>query len=88
MGDMGDFWRDVKPEMQARSKEKRANNREQSAKLLSDAGIVFSSNNNGAHLIVEGRDCFVDFWPGTGKWITRNKEAGFGVRNLIKHIVG
>jgi len=88
MGDMGEFWKDVKPEMQARSKDKRASNRDQSAQYLTMRGIPFTSNNHGAHLIVEGKDCYIDFWPGTGKWISRNKEAGFGVRNLVNFITG
>lgn len=68
------------------SQMKRGNNREQSAILLEQAGIVFTSNNYGAHLIVEGTDCFIDFWPGTGRWKTRRGTVGFGVKNLIKLI--
>lgn len=74
--------------MKEHSQEKRAGNREQSAQYLTNAGIPFIYNNHGAHLIVEGKDCYIDFWPGTGKWISRNKEAGFGVRNLVKFITG
>lgn len=70
------------------SQNKRANNREQSAEYLTKAEIPFTEKNGGAHLIVEGRNCFIDFWPGTGKWITRNGEKGFGVRNLVKYITG
>lgn len=84
MSEEGEFWRDVK---QARQ-EKRANNREQSAEYLEKYGIPFVSKNMGAHLIVEGGDCFIDFWPGTGRWITRNGVKGFGVRNLVAHITG
>lgn len=84
MGDMGDFWRDVSPAMKQASREKRSNNRAQSATILSDAGISFEVKNKGAHLIVEGRDCVIDFWPGTGKFIERNGKEGRGVRNLIK----
>jgi len=80
--DMAEFWRDVKEARQ----EKRANNRASSAALLAEAGVPFASKNMGAHLIVEGKDCFIDFWPGTGKWISRNGQKGFGVRNLLSHI--
>lgn len=69
------------------SQEKRASNRESSAQYLKDKDIPFTSKNNGAHLIVEGFDCFIDFWPGTGRWISRNGKRGFGVRNLVNYIL-
>lgn len=82
MGDMGDTYR----AMNEHSKTKRANNREQSADYLRQHDILFETKNNGAHLIVEGKDCYIDFWPGTGKWRTRKGEDGFGVKNLVKLI--
>lgn len=84
MGDMGELFKDLKDE----SKQRRANHREQSPKLLEDAGIGFESKNLGAHLIVESTKCLIDFWPGTGKWISRKGKHGRGVFNLIKHIKG
>jgi len=66
------------------SREKRAGNRESSAQILTDKGIEFERKNMGAHLIVSGSDCLIDFWPGTGKFIARNGNKGRGVFNLIK----
>lgn len=80
--DMGEMWNEVKKERQ----EKRASNRENSADYLAQRGIPFVSKNAGAHLIVEGSECFIDFWPGTGKWHSRNGDKGFGVRNLVTYI--
>jgi hypothetical protein len=77
-----EYWRDIK---QARQ-EKRSDNRENSAAYLRDRGIPFVEKNMGAHLIVEGRECFIDFWPGTGKWHSRCGKKGFGVRNLVAFI--
>lgn len=82
---MTDLAEDFKA-MKKASQDKRADNRQQSAQYLTNRGIPFTSKNGGAHLIVEGVDCFIDFWPGTGKWITRNGKNGFGVRNLVKFI--
>lgn len=82
MGDMGDAFNAWKKEKQ----EKRADNRASSAIYLQEHGIPFEEKNMGAHLIVEGKDCFIDFWPGTGKWITRKGIKGFGVRNLVQFI--
>lgn len=82
MSEIGEFYGSLKKHQQ----EKRADNREKSANLLTAAGIVFTTNNGGAHLIVEGADCYIDFWPGTGRWRTRKGQAGFGVRNLLKEL--
>lgn len=78
----GEMWKSVKVIKQ----EKRAKNRENSATILEQSGIPFTSHNYGAHLVVEGREGFIDFWPGTGKWIIRNGKKGFGVRNLLEYV--
>lgn len=80
--DLSDFYKDYRQSRQS----KKAQNREQSAALLKHHGIIFTEHNNGAHLIVEGNNGYIDFWPGTGKWNDRSGTSGFGVRNLIKLI--
>lgn len=75
------------------NQEKRAANRDASARILAEEGINFRSNNGGAHLIVEQNGLVFDFWPGTGKWIERTTNYHHrGVRNLInmvkKHSTG
>lgn len=82
--EMGEMFNALKKERQ----EKRADNRESSAEYLRQRGIPFVEKNMGAHLIVEGRECFIDFWPGTGKWHSRCGKKGFGVRNLVAFIGG
>jgi hypothetical protein len=84
MSEIGDDFAALKKVQQA----KRSDNRGQSAEYLRERGIPFSSNNGGAHLIVEGHSCFIDFWPGTGKWNSRDGQKGFGVRNLVALIQG
>lgn len=89
MGDMGDYWRDVKPGLAEISKQKRAANRQNGAARLAAAAIQFESKNDGAHLIVQGPGYVVDYWPGTGKWITRGCRftlTGRGIARLIKHL--
>lgn len=61
-------------------------NEASSSEYLRERGIPFVEKNDGAHLIVEGRECFIDFWPGTGKWNSRCGKKGFGVRNLVAFI--
>lgn len=82
MSDTGDDFR----EWNKAKQEKRRSNRENSGQILFDRHIEFETKNNGAHLIVEGSDCKIDFWPGTGKYISRNGPSGRGVFNLIKLI--
>lgn len=78
----GEYWRYVR---ELRRK-KRASNRKNSSTLLVEAGIRFTTVNVGEHLIVEGPDCHIDFWPGSGKWAGRNGIKGLGVFSLIAHI--
>lgn len=63
-----------------------ARNRKGSAEILRGRGIEFSEHNRGAHLIIFFTNIgFVDFWPGTGKFIVRESgRCGRGVRNLLK----
>jgi hypothetical protein len=82
MGDMGDTFNAMKDESKAR----RASNRESSPMLLEEAGIAFITKNMSAHLIVDGPECAIDFWPGTGKWISRSGKHGRGVHNLIRFV--
>lgn len=84
MSELGETFRVLKE----RSQQRRALNRESSPKLLEAAGIPFEEKNWGAHLIVQGPNSLVDFWPGTGRWVDRGGSRGFGVRKLIKHLKG
>lgn len=63
---------------------KRASNRDNSAALLTHAGVKFEAKSDGIHLIVDYVDGKIDFWPGTGLWIVRsNSQRGRGVQKLI-----
>ena len=80
--DIGGMYRALREQSQM----KRATNRNQSARLLTEAGIPFESKNGGAHLIVAGR---YDFWPGTGLWMARGDKAKQrGVVKLVRRIKG
>jgi len=73
--------------MAEHSKQKRAGNRENSAAMLTAAGVVFESKNEGAHLVVHHHTGMIDFWPGTGLWIVRGvKYKGRGVRKLLQRL--
>jgi len=75
---------EIYPCLKTESQQRRAGNRENSAKILTDNGIRFDSKNAAAHLIIYGASITVDFWPGTGKFIVRGGKTGRGVFNLLK----
>jgi hypothetical protein len=83
MSEMGEMFNALKKERQ----KKRAENRVASTATLVSRGIRFESHNDGIHLMVNGPDGYVDFWPSTGKWVCRaTGRKGRGVKNLIAHI--
>ena len=93
MGDMGDFWRDVK---EARKEEKDKFQTEVLPNLLKlldnyPKELKYEVKNGGEHYIVEVNTerglQKADLWPSTGKWIVRNKKKtnGRGIKNLIKY---
>lgn len=78
IGDTFDASREV-------SREKRASNRQFGAAALRLAGIEYTSNNGGVHLIVTNSKGAVDYWPGTGLWMPRNSNIKRrGVKALIQ----
>lgn len=84
MGDVGEYWKDVKPEMLRFSKLKRAANRENAERLLLNERLKFVVKNNGAHIIVSMKYADIDFWPGTGLWIMRGSSKRHrGVTSLL-----
>lgn len=69
-------------ERKTASQKKRAMNREASKRFLEHQDIEFEVKSGGSHLLVTGSKGLIDFWPGTGKWISRDGTKGRGVREL------
>ncbi len=84
MSDMIDMFKALKKADQDSRSQNRANC---TTKLLNHK-IPFTSHNGGAHLIVEGPEGYIDFWPGTGRWNNRKGVANFGFQTLLKYIKG
>ena len=54
---------------------------------LTKNNILFEVKNNGAHLVVEGIDSYIDYWPSSGQWQVRGESTrGFGARQLATYI--
>lgn len=87
MGDVGDDWRAFKDEMGVSSRERKLNNKMQSAAMLDSNGISYTTGNGGIHLVVTHNGLTADFWPTTGKFKIRGQEKYYrGVKNLIKKL--
>ena len=85
MGDTGDDYK----AMRDFSKERKAERVPTAIRKLQEAGINFDRRNGDQHLIVEGFDCFIDFWPSTDRWNARiGGVKGFGLSKLIAYIKG
>ena len=69
------------------SREKKLSNKEFSTMLLDKMGVDYESKNDGIHLIVFNSLEFIDFYPSTGKWIPRGKQARRGVKKLLDYIL-
>lgn len=82
MGDVGEDYKEHK----RRSIDKRAYNRENSARILDEHGVRWISKNDGIHLMVDGPVGIIDFWPGTGKWRCRSGVERRGVFRLLKYL--
>lgn len=54
---------------------------------LKEAGINWSSNNHGVHMIISHNNITVDFWPTTGLWLLRGqRKRNYGVRSLVRQL--
>ncbi len=81
-------WPDYRDAMRQRSTQRRANNRENGIKILTKDGFKFETLNAGAHLVIEIPEGKIDFWPGTGRYMTRFGAGvkGRGIFNLRRYI--
>jgi len=90
MGDMGEYWRDLKDHLKERSAKKRDDNTKWSTTHLGNLGIHFESKNNGVHLVIRHNNKVVDFWPSTGRFICRSGKMddidSRGINRLVKYL--
>ena len=88
MGDVGDYWRDVKDYQQKESRKRKRGNFVRSVMRLDERGIKYEIK-DGIHFIITHEGEKYDFWPTTGKFYVRSKKKyGRGVFNLLKVLEG
>jgi hypothetical protein len=79
MSEIGDMWIGLRD----RNKVIKAQRVTDAITTLKKLGIAFERKNNDNHLVIEGVDCFIDFWPSTGNWAVRLGKKGNGLNNLL-----
>ena len=83
MSEIGETFAAIREE----GKVKRQSNTVASTAILVHKEVKFESKNNGAHLIVTHGTKVVDFWPATGKFISRvSPKNSRGIKNLLKYL--
>lgn len=58
--------------------------KENCIRLLNENNINWVTKNDGIHIMI--KEYGIDFWPTTGKWMTKDKKRFHGVERLIQHI--
>lgn len=87
MGDMGDYWKDVKPFLKERSKKRKAAHLEYAAKMLDRNGVAYQRRNEGLHFMVDSQKGTIDYYPTTGVWRPRNGDrGGRGIAGLLRYM--
>lgn len=98
MGDVGEFWRDVKDVLKE-EKEKKSKDNYALISILNryPEVIEYQIKNDGYHYIVthtkDSKKTVIDVWPSTGRWSVRqgNKKhprtkKGRGVAHMLKFL--
>jgi len=76
---------EVYKHLKCNRQKKRQQNLKTSTAIIEDAGVEFKSHSNGIHLVIEGTEVKIDFWPSTSKFKTRDGHEGRGVYNMLRH---
>lgn len=84
MGDMGDYWRDVKAHKKERAEHYKANAENAIAQVAKVAKTMQNYNKQNNQWLIDGR---VDWWPTSGTWIDRpTKIRGRGYYSLNRFL--
>jgi hypothetical protein len=85
MGDVGEFWRDVKEHQKKAKNARWEQNRKQLYELLEKDVFNCALENEGTGHVVINDD--IDFFLSTGTWLVRGKrKRGHGFKQLLHYL--
>lgn len=87
MGELGDYWRDIKAHKKEMAAERAANAEKAIARVEAE-GYILQEFNNGNHLKVYDTEMnfYADWWPTTGTFRMKNGKRGGGAISLLANI--
>lgn len=50
--------------------------------------VNFYERDDHRHFVVEGKHGYIDFWPLTEAWASRDGSKGLGINSLLAHVKG
>lgn len=87
MGDMGEYWKDIKPHLKERRKQHVRKMGNSATKNIETLGFEFTHYPNNQQFAINTHNGIIDYWGTTGTWIERKtKKRGKGIRSLRKYI--
>lgn len=89
MGDMGEYWRDVKPYLKERRQQHVKKMGQSANKNVVSLGYPFKHYTNTHQFAIDTPIGVIDYWGTTGTWIDRKtKKRGKGLHSLKKYVSG
>lgn len=87
MGDMGDYWRDVKPFLKERRSQHVNNMGKSAIRNVEGLGYKYIHYENNHQFAISTPKGIIDYWGTTGTWIERKtKKRGKGLHSLKSFI--
>ncbi|HEA4129432.1 hypothetical protein [Enterococcus faecium] len=87
MGDMSEYWKDIKPHLKERRKQHVRKMGNSATKNIETLGFEFTHYPNNHQFAINTHNGIIDYWGTTGTWIERKtKKRGKGIRSLRKYI--
>lgn len=88
MGDVGDYWNDVKEYYKEKKNLYRSGKMKEDISLVVNNSAHIEEKNGGEHLIVTAENGrVIDYWPSTKRWISRRyKGKGYDTQSLVNYL--
>ncbi|MGM0166959.1 hypothetical protein IGI39_004018 [Enterococcus sp. AZ135] len=87
MGDMGDYWRDVKPYLKERRQKHVQHMGNSASRNIEKLGYDYKHYPNNHQFAIETKKGIIDYWGTTGTWIDRRtKKRGKGLESLRNYL--